>query len=303
MQFNFTSFKDLFWYLISVIYSLIPSIFFLSIAIIVITSFNPESLPSFISSLVHYFNSFDNSFYKTSLFIITAFILSLISDAISSIILWYGGGDSNSKINFELNLDEDIGDKLRLTDLVGLKIMHEFVNFNSWTFYMLATKTIILAIQNYINLFLLLFIPLILYVFFQLTGNNVIFLALIQILLTTACFYSINKFIKKLKNIKSITPNWKDVVITNKRDYLILLMPIILSLILLFSLNLEDSFLKSIILMISFNFFLFPLQLFLVLNALNLHNRVRRMVESAFYQIRFDDKIFRGNPKPLDKKS
>jgi len=315
MQFNFNSIKDFFWYIIYLLYSLVPSVFFLFISFIIVSSFNnnlsTKPLPDFYKALTLFFTSLDNNFYKVSLFIITAFIFSLISEAINNVILWHADETKESKIDYIIDFGEEIKDKLRLTDFVGLKMIHEYVNLNSWTSFMLATKSLLLSIQNYINLLLLLFFSLTLYLKSNISLSIFIILIMFHFCLLSIALYCVRGYIRTLRkkvsqNRNSETPGWEDLIITESKDYLILGVIILLGfgcILVSVIMNSDYSLIKHILLISSSTLFYFPLQIFLVLTAQNFHNRVRKMVESAFYQIRFDDKIFRGAHNKLEKSS
>lgn len=294
------------------LYSLVPSVFFLFVSFIILSSFsnNPtyQPLPEFYKAITIFFTTLNNGFYKVSLFLITAFILSLISDAVNNAILWNADETKESKIDYTIDFKEEIKDKLRLTDFVGLKMIHEYVNLNSWTSFMLATKSLFLSIQNYINLLLLLFLPLVLYMKLNLTILELISLVAGNFLVLSLSLLYVHKYIKKLRkksieNKKSETPGWEDLIITELKDYRGLFIIIFVGvLLILISVIIPWDIAKAISLILSSTLFFFPLQIFLVLTAQNFHNRVRKMVESAFYQIRFDDLIFRGNNNKAEKK-
>ena len=229
MQFNFNSIKDFFWYIIYLLYSLVPSVFFLFVTFIILSSFgnNPtdKPLPQFYKAITIFFTTLNNGFYKVSLFLITAFILSLISEAINNAILWNADDTKKSKIDYTIDFKEEIKDELRLTDFVGLKMIHEYVNFNSWTSFMLATKSLFLSIQNYINLLLFLFLPV--SIIHEVESYNLLeFISLIAgnfFVLSLSLLY-VHKYIKRLRkksleNKESETPGWEDLIITKPTDY------------------------------------------------------------------------------------
>jgi hypothetical protein len=332
MQLDFSSIKGFFWAFVRILYSLIPASFFLFVSCLYINTFQSH-FPETLQTITKKITCLDSSF-SIMLFVLTAFVLTFINDAVSGIILWdenYNGkddkekktddenkkekktddenkkekktDDENKKENkqesptkkYKLELDNQItAEEIGISNLVGVKIIEEYENLNTWTFLTMAHKDVLLGIYNYTNIFLFLFLPFSLCVKYSLPQWEFIMLLFVQALIFIAVFFSIRYAISQFSTSK----NWKDKTITKTLHIGILsLFPLIGVLLLLVPILFPGCFFKPFAILLSINFFLSPVKLFMVLTAHNFHNRVRRMVDSAFFQIRFNDILFRGNKK------
>lgn len=307
MEQAISSIQKLIWFAFRAIYTLIPPIILMFSISVFVKCIDSEKLPSSITHFIQYLSVLHQTDKTISIviYISAAVIIGLLTETISGIILWdkkYDKNGSADESSYLSKISVDIDTNLKAvdvgySDLAGVKIINEYENFNSFTWFMMSSKLMLLALYIYLNFFLVFLIPLALVIHFGLApywyfiaGGAEIILLFILFLITR---YGLAK-------LKSKSPNWHDKVIAEKLELaLIFLLPFILAFAFmgLSFINPEILVLNAFLILFGVTLFLFPLKFFIVLGANNLHNRLRRMMNSAFIQLRYDDIIFRGNPK------
>lgn len=307
MEQAISSIQKLIWFAFRAIYTLIPPIIFMFSISAFIKSIDSTKLPSSINHFIQYLSDIHQTDKTISvvIYISAAVIIGLLTETISGIILWdkkydqNGAADESSylkKINFDIDTDLKVAD-VGYSDLVGVKIINEYESFNSFTWFIMSSKLMLLAIYIYLNFFLVFLIPFALAIHFELAPYWYFIAGGVEIILLFFLFL-LNRW--GLAKLKSKTPNWHDKVIAEKGELaLIFLLPFILAFTFIgvSFFNPNCIVFNAFLILIGITFFLFPLKFFIVLGANNLHNRLRRMMNSAFVQLRYDDVIFRGNPK------
>lgn len=286
---------------------MIPPIIFMFSISAFIKCIDAKKLPSSVNNLIQYLSDLHQTDKTISIvvYISAAVIIGLLTETISGIILWdkkydkNGTADESSYLN-KLSVEIDTNLKavdVGYSDLAGVKIINEYENFNSFTWFIMSSKLMLLALYIYLNFFLVFLIPLALAIHFKLAPYWYFITGGVEIILLFLLFLFTRWSLAKLK-IK--TPNWHDKVIAEKGELaLIFLLPFILAFTFIGLSFIKPDYVvcNALLILIGITLFLFPLKFFIVLGANNLHNRLRRMMNSAFVQLRYDDVIFRGNPK------
>lgn len=300
MQLDFSSVKGFFWAFARMFYSLIPASFFLFMSIVFCIHFH-DSYPKQLQNIIDYFISNANN-VKISFFILTAFVLTFISNTFE-FIRWHddnGTKPENALEGYKLPLDDQISsEKIGIPNLTGVKIIQEYENVNTYTFTIMAHKDVLLGIYNYLNCILILFLPFYLHLEFQTSNSFFLCLLIAQLAFFISLFLLMKRNIGRL----SVSKNWGDKTISKPIHLFWLAMFPIIGLAFLFVPLLWSDLtrLSASVVLAGINFILIPIQFLMVLAAYNYHNRVRNIIDSAFVQIRFNDKIFRESKKETNE--
>lgn len=118
-----------------------------------------KKLPSSVNNLIQYLSDLHQTDKTISIvvYISAAVIIGLLTETISGIILWdkkydkNGTADESSYLN-KLSVEIDTNLKavdVGYSDLAGVKIINEYENFNSFTWFIMSSKLMLLALYIY----------------------------------------------------------------------------------------------------------------------------------------------------------
>jgi hypothetical protein len=323
-----SSLEKLIWFIFKGIYILIPPIIFLFSISIIIKKCLPSRFSTFFTGFMDYLQKLYHTDKLISFILVgsACAVTGLVTEAVCNVIDWekhpfskspkteendtnrisnnesknQNTNKNNSQPYLEMikvKIDGDLTAKdVGYSDLTGIKIINEYHNFNSFTEFLAATRTMLLAIYIYINIYLSLFVPYLLTCQFSIppgwcfAGSFIEVACLFYLFILTRYLYS---------KLKGKTSNWHDKVISEHGEtWRILVLPILLAFFIFFIVSFfPECKVCAFFILIAITSILFPFMFCIVLGANNLQNRIRKMMDSAFIQLRYNDVIFKEGRK------
>lgn len=297
--------QKLIWLIFKVFYTLATPILFIVATIVLIKYVDVALLPKPLNNIITFFTSIKTE-YKYFIFSTLAITLGLIIEAASNVLTFdeKTKADEAKAPSADLTAINNIcvdGD-LKIANvghshISAIKAMNEYENFNSYTSFLEAKETIVSGVIVCLGVVLTLYLPVIYLVQFSVLSNWYLLLCLFQFVILSAGFLIAKKALKK-STLESESPNWNDKMIKEPKDLglLIFIEPVCGLLLLFFFWN---SFAKNewfgVIFNLSITLLAFPLYFILVVWKVNIRERIRKLLKSAFIHMRYDDIIFRNN--------